>query len=222
MKNCPYCKIEVGGNLKKCPLCQSKLNGEDERAYFPKQTTLKIQSFFYKIQLFIVWTVVIMSLGLDFLFGLNVWPTSNFHWSLIVSMWLIVFEFGIIRLFKRGISSSRIMTLFVLIVLVMLMVTAYYIGFFGFVTAWVAPIVVMGTLIANFALAMIDKNGNAMVYLLTNLVVGILPYIVFHFTEHDCPIAWIVCLLVSVILFVGAIIFKGREVVSEIQRRLNV
>ena len=20
MKNCPYCKIEVGGNLKKCPL----------------------------------------------------------------------------------------------------------------------------------------------------------------------------------------------------------
>ena len=163
-----------------------------------------------------------MSLGLDFLFGLKVWPTLNVHWSLIVSMWLIVFEFGIIRLFKRGISSSRIMTLFVLIVLVMLMVTSYYIGFFEFVTAWVAPVVVMGTLIANFVLAMIDKNGNAMVYLLTNLVVGILPYIVFHFTEQDCPIAWIVCLLVSVILFVGAIIFKGREVVGEIQRRLNV
>ena len=30
MKNCPYCKIEVGGNLKKCPLCQSKLNCYEE------------------------------------------------------------------------------------------------------------------------------------------------------------------------------------------------
>ena len=222
MKNCPYCKIEVGGNLKKCPLCQSRLNGEAERPYFPQQTTLKIQSFFYKLQLFIVWSMVILSLGLDFLFNLKVWPTLDIHWSLIVAMWLIVFEFGIMRLFKKGISSSRIMTLFVFIVMVMLGITAYYVGFFPLVTDWVAPIVVMGTLIANFVLAMLDKNGNAMVYLLTNLVVGILPYIVFYFMERDCPIAWIVCLLISVILFVGAIIFKGREVAGEIQRRLSV
>jgi len=139
-----------------------------------------------------------------------------------VAMWLIVFEFGIMRLFKKGISSSRIMTLFVFIVLVMLGITAYYVGIFSLVTDWIAPIVVMGTLIANFVLAMLDKNGNAMVYLLTNLVVGILPYIVFYFMERDCPIAWIVCLLISVILFVGAIIFKGREVAGEIQRRLSV
>ena len=118
MKNCPYCKIEVGGNLKKCPLCQSKLNGEAEQAYFPQQTTLKIQSFFYKLQLFIVWTLVIASLGIDFLFHITPFPTLQIHWSLIVAMWLIVFEFGIMRLFKKGISSSRIMTLFVMIVLI--------------------------------------------------------------------------------------------------------
>ena len=34
MKTCLYCKIDVGGNLKKCPLCQSKLQGESEQAYF--------------------------------------------------------------------------------------------------------------------------------------------------------------------------------------------
>jgi hypothetical protein len=222
MKNCPYCKIEVGGNLKKCPLCQSKLNGEAERQYFPRQTTLKIQSFFYKIQLFIVWAVIIASLGVDFLFNVKVWPIKDVHWSLIVAMWLIVFEFGIIRLFKKGMSSSRIITLFVFIILAMLSITAYYVGHLWFVAAWIAPCVVMGTLIANFVLAMIDKSGNAMVYLLTNLVVGIFPFIVFNLTERDCPITWIICLLVSLILFVGAIIFKGREVAGEIQRRLSV
>ena len=222
MKNCPYCKIEVGGNLKKCPLCQSKLVGEDERQYFPRQTTLQIQSFFYKIQLFIVWAVIIASLGIDFLFHYTPWPAIHIRWSLIVAMWLVVFEFGIMRLFKRGMSSSRVMTLFVFIVLIMLFVTAFHFGFLDIVEDWISPIVVMGTLIANYVLAMIDKNGNAMVYLLTNLVVGILPYIVFYLFEKDCPVAWIVCLMVSVILFVGAIIFKGREVISEIQKRFNV
>ena len=66
MRTCPYCKIEVGGDLKKCPVCQSKLSGEAEATYFPVQTTLKITSFFYKIQLFIVWAVVIAGLGADF------------------------------------------------------------------------------------------------------------------------------------------------------------
>ncbi|MCR5415855.1 MAG: hypothetical protein K6E79_03565 [Pseudobutyrivibrio sp.] len=222
MKHCPYCEIEVGGNLKKCPLCQSKLVGEGEREYFPQQLTLKIQSLFYKIQLFIVWAVVITSVGLDYLFHLKLWPTLNFHWSILVAMWLMVFEFGIMRLFKKGMGSARTMTLFVFIILILLMVTSYYFERLAFVTDWITPFVVIGTLIANYVMAMIDKSGNSMVYLLTNLIVGVVPYVVFYFMQKECPIAWIICLLVSVILFVGAIIFKGREVVNEIQRRLSV
>jgi len=224
MKNCPYCKIEVGGDLRKCPLCQSRLNGESDRAYFPKQTILQIQSFFYKIQLFIGWAVIIASLGIDFLFHVKIPPIRHVHWSLLVAMWLIVIEFGIMRLFKKGLSSARILTLFVTLMLIMVMITSYYMGhnLFKYVVEWVTPIVIMGTLIANFVFAMVDRKGNAMVYLLTNLVVGILPYIVFYFVGKDCPFTWIICLLVSVILFIGAIIFKGRSVVSEIQRRFNV
>ncbi len=222
MKKCPYCKIEVGGNLKKCPLCQSKLTGEGERETFPTQTTLKIQSFFYKLQSFIVWTLMIVALGLDFLFHIYPFPGFHFHWSLVLLMWMLAFEFGIMRLFKKGFSSSRILTIFVLIVLIMLCITAYYFGMLPYVLEWVVPIVLMGTMIANFVLAMIDKSGNSMVYLLSNLLVGVLPYISLYLLGRDCPMAWVVALLVSVILFVGAIIFKGREVVSEIQRRLNM
>ena len=223
MKNCPYCKIEVGGNLKKCPLCQSKLNGQGERESFPPQTTLKIQSFFYKLQSFIVWTLIIVALGLDFLFHINLFPGYRFfHWSLILLMWMLAFEFGIMRLFKKGFSSSRILTIFVIIVLLMMCVTAYYFGMLTFVLSWVAPVTLIGTMIANFVLAMLDKSGNSMVYLLSNVLVGVLPYISLYMMGRDCPVAWIVALLGSVIFFVGAIIFKGREVISEIQRRLNM
>ncbi|MBP5597417.1 MAG: hypothetical protein J6Y02_18740 [Pseudobutyrivibrio sp.] len=226
MKNCPYCKIQVGGDLKKCPFCQSKMVGEAEERYFPTQTILKIQSFFYKLQLFIVWILIIAALGIDFLFGLHPaafdGPFEKIHWSLLVLMWLLAFEFGIIRLFKKGMSPSRILSIFVVVVMIMLMVTAYYMGFIRVVVYWVLPNIVMATMVANFIFAMIDKSGNSMAYLLTNVLIGILPYIAFYIFQKNCPIEWIICLLVGFVLLVGAIIFKGREVVSEIQRRLSV
>ncbi|MCR4695086.1 MAG: hypothetical protein K5773_07205 [Pseudobutyrivibrio sp.] len=222
MKRCPYCKIDVGGKMAKCPVCQSKLVGEGEKHYFPKQNNLKLTSFFYKIQMFIVLTLMISALGLDFLFHLKPFSQFDFHWSLIVTMWLLVSEFGILRIFRRGYGSSRILTLNIFIVLIMVLVTGFYFNFFKLAADWICPIAVMAALVANFTLAMIDKSGNTMIYLLSNLGVGIMPYIVFYFTGKDCPLLWMVCLMVSVILLVGAFVFKGRAVVAEIQRRFSV
>ena len=222
MRTCQYCRIEVGGDLKKCPLCQSKLSGEGDKPYFPKQTTQKIKSFLYKLQLFIIWVIVIAGLGVDFLFDVRIPGFTTVRWSLILAMWLIAFEFGIMRQFKKGFGSSRKMTMMVFIILILLTVTSYYFRFLQFTLDWIAPVVITGTMIANFVLALIDKQGNAMVYLLTNLLVGVLPYIVLHFRNRSTPATWIICMLMSIILFVGAVIFKGRSVAGEIRRRLNV
>ena len=222
MKTCPYCRIEVGGDLKKCPLCQSKLSGEAEEPYFPRLTVQKIKSFLYKLQLFIIWIIIITGLGIDLLFGIRLPWFPDVHWSLILSMWLIAYEFGIMRLFRKGVGSSRTMTMMVFIILALLTVTSYFFGFMQLTLDWIAPAVITGTMIANFVLAMIDKKGNAMVYLLTNLLVGVLPYIVLHFINRAMPATWIICMMISVILFVGAIIFKGRAVAGEIRRRLSV
>lgn len=220
MRNCPYCKIDVGGNNKKCPFCQSKLSGTPEEPYFPQQTILKITSFFYKIQMFIVWTLIILSLGVEFLLKIKIFPT--FYISLLITMWLLAFEFGIIRLFKKGANSSRVLTIFVIIVTLLLMVTAYFIGYYEYMVDYAVPVIIIGTMIANFVLAMIDKISNAMVYLLSNVVVGIVPYWVLYITGKNIPFLWVISLLVSVILFIGAIIFKGRPVLQEIVKRFNV
>ena len=222
MKTCPYCNISVGGDTRKCPLCQSKLSGVSEGEYFPKQTMLHRRSFLYKLQLFIVWIVVIAALGVDFLMGVRIPPSSDVHYSLILSLWLIAFEFAIMRQFRKGTGSSRRVTMMVIIILGLLTVTSYYYGFFRLTTDWIAPSAITGMMIANFVLAMVDKRGNAMVYLLTNLLIGILPYIVLSISHRTAYITWTICMLISIILFVGAIIFKGRTVAGEIQRRLNV
>ncbi len=222
MKICPYCKIEVGGDLTKCPVCQSKLSGVGEEPYFPGVTGLQIKSFFYKLQLFIAWIIIIAGLGVDFLFGVELPGLSGLHWSLLVAMWLIVLEFWMLRQFTRGTGSARNMTYMTFVILALLLITSHYIGFAWLVVDWIAPVALMGTMVANFVFAMIDKNGNAMVYLLTNLLVGALPYLVLHFRNQGTPFTWILCLLTSVILFVGAVIFKGRTVAAELRRRLNM
>ena len=221
MKTCLYCLIEVGGDLDKCPLCQSKLTGESDGPYFPKQKAFQIRSFLYRLQLFIVWSIVIAGLGVDFLFHVQIPHFESLHWSLLLTMWLIAFEFLIMRQFKKGTGSARKVTMMVFIILVLLSITAYYFDFFRLTTDWIVPVVISGTMIANFVLAMIDRKGNAMVYLLTNLLVGVLMYIIFLFRNGSAPATWIICMLLSVILFVGAVIFKGRSVADEIRRRLN-
>ena len=222
MRTCPYCKIKVGGDLLKCPLCQSKLSGEADATYFPKQTLLRRKSFLYKLQLFIVWIVVIAALGIDFLLDIRIPPSSDVRYSLILSMWLIAFEFAIMRQFRSHGGSSRKVTMMVMIILILLTVTSYYYGFFTLTTQWIAPCAITGMMIANFVLAMVDKNGNAMVYLLTNVLIGILPYIVLSASHRRAGITWVICMLTGIILFIGAVIFKGRSVAGEIKKRLNV
>ena len=222
MKKCPYCKIEVGGDLIKCPLCQSKLMGEGERVYFPRLETQQKRSLFYKFQLLTVWIILIVGLGLDFMMTIRLPGFPDLHWSLILAMWIVVVEFGIMRQFRPGTGSARKVTLMVLIILCMLGVTAYFFGFLDVILDLVVPIVLTGTIIANFVRSMIDKNGNTMAYLLTGFLLGVIPSIILFFTKEKMPMAWIICLIMSVILLVGAVIFKGKSVAAEIQRRLNL
>ena len=222
MRYCPYCKIEVGGDLHKCPVCQSKLFGEPEEPYFPRIDKLQIKSFFYKLQLFIAWILIIAALGIDFLFGVRISPFRAVHWSLLIAMWLIVLEFWMLRQFSRGTGSARNMTYMTFVILLMLWITSHYTGFEWLVSDWIAPIALMATMVANFVFVMTDKNGNDKVYLLINIVVGALPYLVLHIRDEGTPITWILCLLISIILFIGAIIFKGRTVAAEFRRRLSL
>ncbi len=222
MKKCPYCKIEVGGNPLKCPLCQSRLVGEGERPYFPEKTTLQFRSLLYKLQMFIVWVLIISGLGLDFLIGLRFPSFPALHWSLVIAMWLIAFEFGIMKQFRPGTASARTVTIMVFLILALLLVTSYFFDFMWLTRDWIVPIAIAATLVVNFILTMLDKQGNAITYLLTCLVFGLIPFWVMYILKKDMPITWGICLIVSITVLAGAIIFKGRTVAKEFQKRFHI
>ena len=100
MRRCPYCNVGIEGDLLKCPLCQSKLSGTGEDPCYPKFEAQKKRSLFYKIQLFLAWGLLIVGVGLDFMVGLRLPGYPGLHWSLLLAMWLMGLEFGIMRQFK--------------------------------------------------------------------------------------------------------------------------
>ena len=222
MRRCPYCKVGIAGDLGKCPLCQSKLMGTGEAPCYPQFEAQKKRSFFYKAQLFLAWGLLIVGIGLDFMVGLRLPGYPNLHWSLLLAMWLMVFEFGIMRQFKPGTGSAGKVTWMVLMTIVSWCVTAYFFGFMKITIDLVVPSALAATIAVNFVLALIDKNGNTMAYLLSGLAMGVVPSVICFFARAKMPLAWAVCLMVSVVLFAGAVILRGRAVAEELRRRFHV
>lgn len=236
MKYCPKCSIKVGGTLEYCPICQNQLHGEDTEMekpeltkeemetgpkdvpYFPECTALKVKSITYKIQLFVALTICIICLSIDLLFH----ASGKIHWSFIVVMWIVGFEIVLGPIFKRRSIPAYFITNVAILVSCIFAVTSYFAGNIRVCTHVLLPIVVLVTLVVNFILSLIDKKGNALVFALCNVLVGIIPNIVMLSLYQSAPVLWRVCFVVSLIFLVGLIIFKGRQVYNEIQKRLNI
>ena len=222
MRRCPYCKVGIAGDLVKCPLCQSKLTGTGEDPCYPKFEAQKKRSIIYKIQLFLAWGLLIVGIGLDFMIGLRLPGYPKLHWSLLLAMWLMVVEFGIMRQFKPGTGSAGKVTMLVLLTIAGWCVTAYFFGFMKITVDLVIPSALAAMITAHFVLAMLDRNGNTMAHLLAGLLLAVVSGVICYFTKTKMPLAWAVCLMVSVVLFAGAVIFRGRAVAAELRRRFHI
>lgn len=218
MRRCDYCKITVGGNAKKCPLCQNRMSGDSTESIWPEQNYLRKQSIRFKLQLFLMLVMLVCCVSVDFLFELN----AGIHWSLFVVMWIIGFEITLRYIFKHGRGISGHMTYSVYMLLLLLFVTGYFTRLRYIVIGWVIPIIVTVTLLVNFILTLTRATENAMVYFLTNLLIGILPYVALVLLQRRITVPWILSLMISVIAFIGIVVFRGGALKSELEKRMNV
>lgn len=218
MMKCVNCNINIGGNVKNCPLCQNSLTGESSHDNWPSLERFKRQAFFYKLQLFIALTIVAIALSLDFLLDLN----DSRHWSLIVALGIIMFEYLLKGFLKKNLVIAKIISVSALHIAIILVVTGIFFEFINLVIYTIIPIMVIVTLVADFVFTLIDTRSNAMVYFLMNFLCGICPYIFFFLTNRNRSITWTICLMISVVTFIGIVVFKGPRVRGEVQRRMNL
>lgn len=219
MRICPKCHIQVGGANEVCPICQNGLEGEaTQENYWPPSSSLKKKSLFYKIQLLVVLVAVVVSLGLDFLLDLR----GNLHWGGIVAIWGIASELVVYRIMKRWFIIPQVIARIIINVVILTLITAWYAGFWELAVVYIIPIIVLVALVTNFVLAMIDKQENAMVYLLCSILGGILPFVGMVVIRGKAPLLWNISIMLSVISVIGIAIFKSGKMLQEIRKRTNI
>ncbi len=218
MKKCVSCNIYVSGEGRQCPICQNGLTGEGTPYNWPSIRKLRLQSIFYRIQLFVVLALTFVSLVLDFLLDVN----TGMHWSLSVALWAISLEWLIRYFIKKNVVIAAIITYTAIHISLLLILTGWYMGFLMPVVKYVVPIVVSVLLIVNLILSLLDKHGNALIYLLANIIIAIVPYVPLYISKVEVPLLWTICLMISVITFIGICVFRGRSVLNEIEKRMSL
>ncbi len=226
MKTCPHCKINIGGNHEKCPLCQNLLSGEGEPSYWPAYSIGTKRTKIFKIVVFSVIATCIVNLGVDYLFL----TFNHLSWSPIVVMWLLVCGWLTESILKKHYNLLK--TLLVSLITVSFLCTltesyihlAWDVPFLGISFEFIIPILCSANIVSNFVLSFIDKHymDHSMIYMCTGILVGLAPCIALFFYEGIPSLTWSICFVINTVALAGLIIFNGRTVFSEFRKRFHI
>lgn len=226
MKTCPHCHIQVGGNAAYCPLCQNRLSGPDDAPWWPKITP-RVRRFgmLFKIVAFLLLAANVVAGAIDFLLV----EEPHRHESLLMLVWVIAILLVLRSLLRRRYNGPRQVFQLLLLVSVLLIFTDWFHGYTGYSVDLVIPILCSVTLVCNFIFAFWRSRftQNALVYMLLNIGIGVLPYLLLLFQVGTGRVdarsmPWVICLIISVITCLGLIIFQGRALRSELEKRLHM
>ena len=180
----------------------------------------------YKIIAFLLSAVVVVAGAFDFLL---LDDTPHRHFSLLLAVWFLAALRVLRSVLRRRYNGPRQIFNLLLLVSALLVFTDWFNGYTGYSLDLVVPILCCVALGCNFVFAFLRSRftANALVYLLMNIGIGLLPYILLFLRldggkldAHSIP--WVICLILSIITFLGLVIFRGRALKSEIEKRLHL
>ena len=222
MKKCNSCDMLISGNPILCPLCQSRLTGTASSSHWPKPKRIKQFSLLYNLQLFLVLSTIILLFLHDFVFHAP--DTLPVLLSIPVTVWLSVFEL-LLKFACHWVSiPAKLLNISGFLLALLLLFTAWYLNFMRLCVMQLLPIENLLLLFFNFIAALRDKDDNVLAYLLCTILVGCIPYFAILFLRgrgYPTP-AWNVCLITSLIILIAILVFQGRQVLSEVHKRMHI
>lgn len=221
MRRCHHCLVDVEGDWEVCPLCGNPLLGTEKEATpspFPDIPLTFKKHLAIKILSFISITVVLVA----FLIRM-IWPTK-INWPLMVffgalSMWLVVAT--IIRK-RRNIAKGIVYQIALLSLLSIFW--DYTIGWRGWSLDYAIPLLCGTAIVAMFIAVQVVKLEvrDYILYIVIASLLGMIPllFLLFQWVDHPFPSFFSVVL--SIIMLVGTVIFRGGEIFAELQKRMHL
>ena len=218
LMKCSHCKVEVLTTDNKCPLCQKPLTGKAD-AIFPKiDPDFKNHNLVFKI----IAVIGLFCSGASLLVNV-IFKTKVFFSIYVFLGFLYAIGFLYIAIKKRSNPSRAILSL--------VTITSIFVLLFDFVTSWrgwsityVIPIVlaiaimVMGIMCLASKLLIEDFLG----YFLLNIIYGLIPIALVLTGIVKVIVPSFICIIISLFFFIFLLIFEGKNMRTELKRRLHV
>lgn len=220
MRKCDNCQVEIKGNWELCPLCELPLDLSQKvvSSSYPdvpmKYNRRSITKWLLTLSIVIIF--VTLALGLIWQGRIQWLQASLFG---VVTMWLAVL---IILRKRRNVAKS---ILYLLITLSLLCIYLdYLIGWTGWSTTFAVPIIcsasISGLFIASHFMKM--RISDYVLYLVAAAMLGLVPilFLIFNWVETVIP-SWISIGLSALMLTIISI-FRGSEILRELQKRMFI
>lgn len=222
MKHCNKCNIDVQGHLSYCPLCQNQLvkkDPRDEEDLFPDTYNLYTsQHMFLKVLGFIAITISLICITINF------FVLEHGYWSLIVVAALGCIWLSLAIAISKHRNILKYLLYQCLIICLFTGVLDYLTGWSGWSIDIVVPIVFTVAVVVMYLLTKLLrlKAGDYIIYLLLDVFFGILPFVFLLLGIAHRRVLSIICIAVSLVFLSALIIFEGRTMLEELNKRLHI
>ena len=221
MKYCKHCNVKVTQDNPKCPLCQNELidiEGQSEQEYPHIDRIIKKHGITIRVLMFISFLAVALCFAVNYLFN------SEIFWSGIVAVGVICMWITLTVIFKKRHNIPKLIVwecvLFSLIMILLDNLTGYK----AWSITYAMPSFILVSILAMWAVASVlrIKVKDYMTYMLIDICLGIVPFIMLCIKKVSDPFPSVMAVLASVITFVALFIFKDETLKEEIKRRLHL
>lgn len=219
MKHCEKCNVDVAGDRKICPLCQTVLSGEGEENAYPY-----IHTFYSKYRMLIKTGIFASICACIISFAVNSLIPQSGKWSSFVLFGMACIWLCLYIIIKKGENIPKTIFYHVFIVSGLSVLWDKFTGWHGWSVDFVIPSVCMVAMIATVVLVKALKGHlrNYLFFIFMNAIFGILPIILYYAGFVKIPHASVICTALSVIIIFALLIFQGHEIIVELKKKFHL
>lgn len=221
MKYCRHCRVYVRGKRDKCTLCENVLEedlvGKIEEV-FPKIPSFYESHLALKIMIFISIVALVVS------FGINTVFPSDINWPILFMFAVISIWIGLIIIVQKRYHIPKKIVWQVFIISILAVFWDYKTGWKGWSLDYVIPIACVSAMIIMYVTARIMHLSikDYITYVLLDGLFGIIPVVFIIFDLVNVVYPSIISIGFSIISLSAIFIFQGKEIKTEIIKRMHI
>ncbi|AEF85501.1 putative membrane protein [Treponema primitia ZAS-2] len=219
---CNKCNVKVAGNPQRCPLCQGDLTGiaEPEGNVFP--LIQPPSGSFKRLLSFIAFgTIAVAAISVAVNIAL---PVSGILWSLFIIAGLASLWLSFLVINRQWWDIPKIIFRQLMIISLLVLLWDFFNGFYKWSLNFVIPILFSCSMVALAVFAKVRrlKVEDYCLFLGFISVISIfsLLLVIFHVVTIIYPA--LVCFTLSIISLAFLLLFEGKSLWQELQRRMHL